>query len=41
MKHLFVPDATGDFLRYRKLPSGRLHPAVLRAVGDWLAEALR
>ncbi|MCG6986769.1 MAG: alpha/beta hydrolase [Gemmatimonadetes bacterium] len=36
VNHLFVPDETGDFLRYGELPSGHLAPDVLRAVTDWI-----
>jgi dienelactone hydrolase len=40
VNHLFVPDESGDFLRYDELRSGRLHPDVLRAVVDWLTSKL-
>ncbi len=40
VNHLFVPDETGDFLRYGELRSGRVDPRVPRAVGDWVTARL-
>lgn len=40
VNHLFVPDESGDFLRYGELESGKLHPEVLRRVADWVTAKL-
>ena len=40
VNHLFVPDESGDFLRYGELPSGKVAPDVLRAVTDWITARL-
>ncbi|NJD11302.1 MAG: alpha/beta fold hydrolase [Gemmatimonadetes bacterium] len=36
LNHLLVPDSTGDFTRYDRLPSARVDQSVLGAVADWL-----
>lgn len=40
VNHLFVPDESGDFLRYGELTSGKLDPDVIRAVGNWVTTKL-
>jgi uncharacterized protein len=40
VNHLFVPDPSGDFLRYGRLPSGALEPSVLEAVEAWVTARL-
>jgi len=40
VNHLFVPDPSGDFLRYDRLESGAMHPDVLETVARWLARQL-
>ncbi len=40
VNHLFVPDPSGDFLRYDRLENGALHPDVLETVARWLARQL-
>ena len=40
VNHLFIADTSGDFLRYDQLQSGRLDPAVPRAVVDWVVAHL-
>ena len=40
VNHLFIPDPSGDFLRYGTLTSGRLDPRALAEVVAWLAARL-
>ncbi len=40
VNHLFVPDESGDFLRYHELRSGELDPAVVRFLQDWITARL-
>jgi len=40
VNHLFVPDPSGDFLRYGTLPTGGLERSVLEAVGVWVTARL-
>lgn len=40
VNHLFVPDETGDFLRYEELGSGRLDPGALRVLREWVTNRL-
>jgi hypothetical protein len=36
VNHLFLADASGDFLNYDKLKSNQVGPAVLGPLADWL-----
>lgn len=40
VNHLFVPDPSGDFLRYGELTNGKLDPRVLAEITAWLAARL-
>lgn len=40
LNHLFVPDSSGDFLRYHRLESGRVAEALLGTITEWLVARL-